>query len=79
LLLLLLLLLPEDEEGVIEIFALRRLHLRRRLFLANFDATRTVGLVVPRKEEEDDMTPKSADYRATGISLFFFSRALYVL
>ena len=32
-----------------------------------------------RKEEEDDMTPKSADYRATGISLFFFSRALYVL
>ena len=32
-----------------------------------------------REKKKRTTWPKSADYRATGISLFFFSRALYVL
>lgn len=53
-------LLHENDEGevVIIVFAFLRLHLRRRLFLASFVPTRTVGVVVPRKEDECDMTDK---------------------
>jgi hypothetical protein len=42
-------LLHENDEGevVIIVFAFLRLHLRRRLFLASFVPTRTVGVVVP--------------------------------
>ena len=53
-------LLHENDEGevVIIVFAFLRLHLRRRLFLASFVPTRTVGVVEPRKEDECDMTDK---------------------
>ena len=53
-------LLHENDEGgvAIIVFAFLRLHLRRRLFLASFVPTRTVGVVEPRKEDECDMTDK---------------------
>ena len=68
-------LLHENDEGgvAIIVFAFLRLDLRRRLFLASFVPTRTVGVVEPRKEDECDMTDKQdqLDYLYLDAHKFF--------